>query len=451
MRMTLAEAALITGGSVLGEATFNGVTVDSRTVIPGQLFVALQGDRDGHDFADAAVADGAAALLVEYPTRSGPELVVKSTLIALQALGRAARHRFKGPVIAITGSSGKTSTKDLLNAILRQKGQTGASVRSFNNELGVPITLLDTPEDAWVMAIEMGSRGQGHIALLCEMAQPNIGIVTNIGMAHLGEFGSVEAIAEAKGELVVSVAGLGDKGCAVLNADDSSTRRIRARTDGPILTFGEAPGADVRATNVRLDDDLRPRFDLVSPFGEATVRVGARGLHQVSNALAAAAGALLVGSSIDHVVAGLADPMLSPARMEVVRTAAGPIVINDAYNANPASMRAGLAALCQLSARPRVAVLGVMAELGPAGDSWHRQIADEANDSAIHVIAVNAPAYGAKAFHVQSQDEVLTALDNLGALDGGAAVLVKGSLVAGLQSLAVRLIGELGGPMSTAP
>ena len=250
----------------------------------------------------------------------------------------------------------------------------------------------------------------------------------------------------AKGELVASVATRGAAGCTIVNADDPSTPELLKRTNGPVLRFGRADGADVCAVDVRLGEDLRPHFTLVSPYGSGLVSVGARGLHQVANALAAAAAALLVGCSVAEVVDGLADPSLSPARMEVVRTAQGVTVINDAYNANPASMRAGLASLAELSVTKRYAVLGVMAELGPQSELWHRRIAEEAHASDIAVIAVNAPDYGDKAVHVPSQDGAIELLAASGAFDEGRAILVKGSLVAGLQAMAERLIRQLGGP-----
>ena len=448
MRLTFKQAAAVIGASWRGsaDATFDGVSIDSRTLHHGDLFVAIRAERDGHGFAGAALGAGASGVIVDrasgWASDVVPTLTVEDTTVALQELGASVRNRYTGPVVGITGSTGKTSTKDLLRAILAQRGPIGASVASFNNEFGVPITLLNSPDDAWAVVVEMGARGPGHIAFLCGMARPNVAIVTNIGVAHLGEFQSVEAIAKAKGELVEAVGTLGPNGVVILNADDPSSPALRARTNGPVLTFGESPGADVRADNVELDIGLRPQFRLQTPVGSTTIRLRARGRHQVANALAASAGAISAGCTIENLAAGLQAAAMSPARMDLVRTASGALILNDAYNANPASMRAGLSALCELPARRRIAVLGVMAELGEQSASMHRLIATDASASGLIVVAVNAPEYGPGMIHVDTQD---AAIERMGALGDGDAVLVKGSLVAGLRALAERMIALSGG------
>jgi UDP-N-acetylmuramoyl-tripeptide--D-alanyl-D-alanine ligase len=279
----------------------------------------------------------------------------------------------------------------------------------------------------------MGARGAGHIAWLCEIARPDAGIVTNVSAAHTELFGSLEAVAEAKGELV---AALPASGTAVLNAEDARVRSMARRTDAQVLTFGVVDG-DVRATNPVVDDELRVSFRLVSPWGGIDVRLGARGVHQAVNAAAAAAAALVLDVSLEQVAAGLESASLSPWRMEVSRTPAGVLVINDAYNANPASTEAALRALAAVPAGRRVAVLGPMLELGELSDGEHRRIAALAVSLGIDLKTVGAPAYGVE--NMDSIDDARSVLEGLG---DGDAVLIKASRAAGLEVLAARLSGS---------
>jgi UDP-N-acetylmuramoyl-tripeptide--D-alanyl-D-alanine ligase len=438
MQWTLHEIAGATGASGAvgqpGESRISGVSIDSRTLKPGELFVAVRAERDGHDFAAAAAGAGAAALLVERRTGTDvPELVVADSARALLDLGRAARARLPGPVVGITGSVGKTSTKDLAAAALAAGRRTVASPKSFNNELGLPLTLANAPPDAEVVVLEMGARGPGHIALLCDVARPTIGVVTSVAAAHTEMFGDLDGVARAKGELVEALAA---EGTAVLNGDDPRTRAMTARTAGRPLLFSAAgdPACEVVAEHVEVDEDLRPRFHVRSPWGVATVRLDARGAHQVGNALAALAVAGLAGVDLQAAAAAMETAELSPLRMEVVRTPAGATIINDAYNANPASMAAALRALASLPARRRVAVLGPMAELGAASEAEHRAVARLAAELGIEVVAVATSEYGLPA--VAGPDEVVSRLRPVGP---DTAVLVKASRVAALERVALGL------------
>ena len=395
--------------------------------------MAIVADRDGHDFVGAAVATGAAAYLSErgaWPMLEATAILVDSTRDALAALGGAARQRVAGAVIGVTGSVGKTSTKDLISSALGAARRTYASEKSFNNELGVPLTLVNAPDDVEAVVVEMGARGLGHIAQLCAIARPTIGVVTAVGDAHVEQFGSLDAVAQGKGELVES---LPDDGVAVLRAADPRVLAMARRTRARVITFGD--GGDVVACDVVLHDDLTSTFTAKTPWGSTTVALGARGAHNVDNALAALAVAGVCGVSLDVAAAGLRSPQWSPWRMDLHRTRRGARVINDAYNANPMSMAAALRALAAVPARRHLAVLGVMAELGEAGEAQHRAVRELAEALDIDVLAVAAPAYGAPG--VGTVDEAFALI---GELDGGDAVLLKGSRVAGLDVLAARLL-----------
>jgi UDP-N-acetylmuramoyl-tripeptide--D-alanyl-D-alanine ligase len=436
MQWTAAQIAEVTGGRLVGpDVVVDGATQDSRGLRPGQLFVAVRAERDGHEFIGAALAAGAGAYLTERAPEGGTAVVVADTLAALEALGRAAIDRLPGRIVGITGSVGKTSTKDLAASVLAQRYATHASHRSFNNEIGVPLTLLGAPEGTEAVVVEMGARGIGHVADLCAVARPTIGVVTAVGAAHLELFGSIDAIAVAKGELVESLAA---SGTAVLNADDERVLAMGSRTEARVLTYGTA--GEVRAESVVLDDLLRATFELRSPWGSTTVVLGARGLHNVHNALAAAAVGLVEGLDLAEIAAGLADPELSPWRMEIGHTPTGAVVLNDAYNANPVSMAAALRSLASLPAQRRTAVLGVMAELGGTADDEHARIGALAAELGVRVIAVGAPGYAAGGGRVEPVADVDEAVAALGPVGVGDAVLVKASRVAGLERLAAQLL-----------
>lgn len=431
MRLRTSEIADAAGGELLGpDVVVDGASHDSRAVEPGQLFVPVVADRDGHEFILDALDRGVRAYLTSGRIEGATAILVDDTVRALQHAGRLARTRVPSPVVGITGSVGKTSVKDLLAAVLRQRLRTAASARSFNNELGVPLTLLGAPDDVEATVLEMGARGVGHIRELCSIAEPTVGIVTRVAAVHTEVFGSIEEVALGKGELVEA---LPVDGVAVLNASDERVAAMADRTSARVVTFGDL--GEVRAEGLSLADDLRARFDLRSPWGSAPVSLGVRGTHQVDNALAAAAAALALGLSPADVSAGLGEAELSPWRMELGVTASGARVLNDSYNANPTSVVAALESLAALPARRRTAVLGVMAELGEREEEDHAAVADRARGLGIRLIAVAAPAYGGE--DVTTIDE---ALERLGDLDEDDAVLVKGSRVAGLEELAARLL-----------
>ncbi|MGV3758631.1 MAG: UDP-N-acetylmuramoyl-tripeptide--D-alanyl-D-alanine ligase [Actinomycetota bacterium] len=437
MRLRTSDLAVAVLGELVGpDVEVDGAAIDSRLVAAGQLFVPIVADRDGHDYVGAALARGAGAYLASdreiVEAHGGTAILVADTLRALQAAGRAARSRLSPPVVGITGSVGKTSVKDLLAGILGQTLRTTASEKSFNNEMGVPLTLLGAPEGTEAVVVEMGARNVGHIADLCAIAEPTIGIVTRVAAVHTEIFGTIDDVARAKSELVRD---LPADGTAVLNADDERVAAMATATPASVLTFGAA--GEVRAAGVDLDAQLRPRFTLRSPWGDVEVAMGSRGRHQVDNALAAAAAALVCDVALEDVAAGLAEALLSPWRMELSTAPDGALVLNDAYNANPTSVAAALESLVALPAERRIAVLGVMAELGPTADDDHAAIGVLAEQLGIRLVAVDAPAYGGE--QVTSVEEALDLLEPLGP---GDAVLVKGSRVAGLERLAELLLEE---------
>lgn len=448
MRWTLPEIAEATGGSLTHQPNpagepgragplIEGVSHDTRSLRPGEMFIAIRAERDGHDFVAHAAAGGAVAVMVEDgPEVELPAVVVEHTGEALLDLGRAARRRLPVPVVGITGSVGKTSTKDLAAAALSAELNTVASARSFNNELGVPLTLANAPESSQVAVLEMGARGPGHVALLCDVAQPVTGVVTAVAAAHTEMFGGLDGIALAKGELIES---LPASGLAVLNGDDERVRGMAGRGPARVLLYSAtspaAPGSEVVAEKVTLDPELRPRFVVRSPWGSAEVVLGARGVHQVGNALAALAVAANEGVDLAGAAAALRSAALSPMRMDLRRARSGAAVLDDSYNANPASMAAALRSLHSLPARRRIAVVGLMAELGERQREDHLAIADLAEELGIEVVAVGTADYGVEP--AEDLDEVLRRIGPLGPDD---AVLVKASRVAALERIATRLI-----------
>jgi UDP-N-acetylmuramoyl-tripeptide--D-alanyl-D-alanine ligase len=458
---TLAAVAAVTGGRLhraTGDERVTAVEFDTRAIGPGGLFVALPGERvDGHDFAAAAVAAGAAGVLAgrevdgpaviapPVPDRRGDTYLASTDpdghgAAVLAALARLAGHavgQLPGcTVVGVTGSSGKTSTKDLLAAVLAPLGETVAPPGSFNNELGLPWTALRAGAGTRHLVLEFSARGAGHIAALAAAVPPRIGVVLNVGSAHLGEFGSAAAIAEAKGELVEA---LPEDGVAILNADDPAVAAMGIRTRARVVLTGRHPNAHVRAEDVTVDAG-RARFTLVTPGGSAPVVLRLVGEHHVANALAAAAVALEVGGTVAGVAGALslAEPA-SKWRMELTERPDGVTVVNDAYNANPESMRAALAALASIgSGRRTWAVLGRIGELGEDSDAAHARVATVARESGVDVlVAVGAPEYGAD----REPPDVDAALELLRAeLRPGDVVLVKASRAAGLERLAAGLL-----------
>ena len=505
--LSIAQIAEIVGGRLAdispadaaGRYVTGTVEFDSRAVTPGGLFLALPGARtDGHDFAHAAVAAGAAAVLAARPV-GVPAIVVPPTraadagagvlehdtdgsgaavLAALAKLAAAVAAELVAgglTIIGITGSSGKTSTKDLIAAVLRPLGEVVAPPGSFNNELGHPWTVLRATADTDYLVLEMSARHPGNIAALAAIAPPGIAVVLNVGTAHLGEFGSREAIASTKAELVQAVPA---SGVAVLNVDDQAVAAMADKTAARVVRVGQSGNADIRADGVELDDLARPRFTLSTATDSVEVQLAVHGEHQVSNALCAAAVALECGASLQQVATALAAAApASRHRMEVNTRADGVTVINDAYNANPDSMRAGLQALAVMgqSDRRRVddaaegrgrggarqskprswAVLGEMAELGEDSISEHDRIGRLAVRldisrlivvgtgrpmSAMHHGAVMEGSWGSESTMVPDADAALELLR--AELQPGDVVLVKASNAAGLSALAERLLAD---------
>lgn len=385
--MTLGSLAAITGGRLHGcspaEAaaiTIDGpVVTDSREAGPGSLYVARIGESaDGHDFVPGAAQLGAVAALTTRPVDALPCVVVDDEQVGFVALARhLVDSRPDLTVIGITGSSGKTSTKDLLGSVLSTAGETVAPVGSYNSEVGVPLTVCRITPTTAHLVVEMGARGIGHVDYLARIAPPRIGVVLNVGHAHVGEFGSVGAIAEAKGELPAS---LPADGVAVLNADDPLVAAMAQRTAATVVLVGESESAQVRAVDVTLDELGAPSFTVQAPFGSARVQLSLVGRHHVGNALSVIAAAHAAGMTLDQVVAALADARpMSRWRMEVTRRDDGVVIVNDAYNANPDSMSAALRSVAGMATTGRRwAVLGAMLELGEDSARLHAAVGREA-------------------------------------------------------------------------
>ena len=434
MRFTTDEIAAAVGGSTTSHGvTVDGVATDSRRVRGGELFVPLRAARDGHDFIETAVAAGAAAYLTERtpPVGGAAAIRVGDAAAALRDLAAHGRGRIHAVTIAITGSVGKTTTKDLVTAVLGADRSTHASERSFNNDIGVPLTILNAPEGTEALVLEIGANAPGEIERLCRIARPTIGVVTRVDAAHTLGFGDIDGVARAKAELVVA---LPASGVAVLNADDPRVARMSALTDASVMTFGREQPADVRVTVARLDDELRAVIHAETPWGALDARLAARGEHQAMNAAAAIAVAGRLGVDLDRIAEELGRATTSAMRMDLRAGRRGLRVLDDSYNANPASVAAALHALVAVPGRRHVAVLGHMAELGPSSADEHHRMAVLAKQLGVEVIALDAPDYG-----VESVADIAAAIARLDELDDGDVVLVKGSRVAGLERLAAAL------------
>jgi UDP-N-acetylmuramoyl-tripeptide--D-alanyl-D-alanine ligase len=456
--LSLAAIAEITGGR-LDQVPDPGVTVtgpvviDSRTAGPGALFAALPGERaDGHDFAAAAMAGGAVAVLASRSV-GAPAVVVPDVPAAMARLARAVVDALPGLTVAgITGSSGKTTTKDLAAQLVENLGQTVAPHESFNNEIGHPLTVLRATVATRYLILELSARGAGHIAHLCRIAPPTAGVVLCVGHAHTGEFGGLDGVAKAKAELP---AALPAHGVALLNADDQRVAAMARQTPARVVTFGRGADAAVRATGVRLDEQGRASFTLCTPQGSAPVRLRLHGEHNVVNALAAAALASELGLGTAAVAAGLSAAMpRSKWRMEVTRRPDGVTVINDAYNANPEAMASALRTLAVMArGRRALAVLGYMAELGAEAPMWHEEVGGLAARAGVDTLIVvgddAAPMLSGAKAQPGWRGELLAVPDAAGAVEAlrarlapGDVVLVKASRAAGLERVALALTQE---------
>jgi UDP-N-acetylmuramoyl-tripeptide--D-alanyl-D-alanine ligase len=430
VRIRASEAAAGIGGRLIGpDVEFEGASFDSRSTEPGQLFVPIVAERNGHEFIGAARERGASVHLTSEPDpfrRDGTAIEVADTAQALLALAQWARPRLDARVVGVTGSVGKTSAKDLMAAACGAGRRTTANERSFNNEQGLPVTILNAPDDTEVLILEMGMRGFGHISQLCEIARPDIGVVTVVGHAHTEMVGGIDGVARAKGELVEA---LPATGTAVLNADDERVAAMRSRTRADVITYGTL--GDVRVGDIVVDRQARAAFRVDTPWGSGTTQLSVPGVHMVTNAAAAIAVAGVVGVDLDAALVALSTATVSGMRMEVLAAPGGATIVNDAYNANPTSMIAALDALAAMDADRRIAVLGLMAEIDDA-EAAHRAVAAHALDRGLELVAVGTSDYG-----VEPLDDPIAAIGRLGPRD---VVLVKASRSAGLERLVAALL-----------
>ncbi len=456
---SVAEGTLVSGS---GETMVNGISIDSRCVEPGAAFVAFSGEHaDGHDFLEEAIARGARGLLV---TRSAEQLekVIESAvgrgiavirvpdaLTAVQRLASYHRDRLFCPVVGVTGSTGKTTTKEFLTTVLGTRFKVISTRGNRNNELGVPLTVMDARADTDVLVVEMAMRGHGQISQLCDIARPGIGLVTNVGMSHIELLGTQEEIASAKAELVGYIP---EEGVNFLNGDDAFTAVIALSSRAPVIRYGLGEACDVRAEEIKMDADSVASFDLVTSEARTRVTLSIPGRHNVYNALAAASVGIHLGVSPEQVLEGLAAASAGEMRMQSFTSAAGVHVINDAYNANPTSMRAAVETLAGMrAAQRRVAVLGDMAELGSLAELAHFRIGEEVARRPIDILVTigeraSRIADGARAEGMESDlvrpcatvEEASELLDDL--LEPGDAVLVKASRVMGLERIVEGIV-----------
>lgn len=456
--LTLQDIATLAGGTLHGaDRTVDGpVVTDSREAAPGSLYVARVGEHaDGHDFAASAVDAGAVGVLGSRPLPGIPTVVVPDVQQAFADVARAVVDRAPQlRIVGITGSSGKTSTKDLLAQVLEPLGETVAPVGSYNSEVGVPLTVCRVTTGTRFLVAEMGATNLGNIAYLTRIAPPSIGIVLNVGTAHVGEFGSVEAIARTKGELVEA---LPASGMAILNADDPRVAAMATRSSARVVTVGRGEDAQVRAVDVSLDDQGRASFTVVGLDGidTLTVRLALHGEHQVGNALAVAVAARALGASGEQIATGLAGARpVSRWRMEVHQLPSGAVLVNDAYNANLDSMLAALHALQRIGRdRRTIAVLGEMRELGDFSAEAHRDVGAAAADLGIDVvmavgpgaepIAAAAEAAGVQVVRAADVEEAHRVVMQL--LAPSDVILFKSSRDSGLRFLGDRITLEQGG------
>ena len=431
MRWSSKAAAGAIGGDHSGpEVEFDGASIDSRTIKPGQLFVPIRAERDGHDYIEPAFDGGAAAYLTEKEPVSGTAILVANTRNSLQRLGLESRNRLPDAVVGITGSVGKTSVKELTRAALGGAPSTYASPSSFNNELGLPLTFLGADSSVSYVIAEMGTRGPGQIRDLCEIARPTVGIVTAVGLAHIEQFKTLSDVANAKRELVEY---LPASGLAVLNNDDRHVSAMKSSTVARTIRFGLSADADVSAIEVTLDRLGRASFQLLSPWGSAFVQLGVAGHHQVANALSAAVPALWWGFDPERVAIGLASAEPSSGRSEIILHSSGTVIIDDTYNANPTSMLAGLDLLSDIEVSHRIAILGPMAELGDISSQAHKEVVLAASRLGIELMTVGTATYGKEPV---TAEQVVARVQELG---GTAAVLVKGSRVARMERIVALL------------
>jgi len=446
--LTLSELTNVLDARLIStDASFDGVSIDSRAITAGQLFIALTGPRfDGHDYLNDVAGKGAVAALVEreVPDSTLPQLLVKDTRQALGQLGALNRAAFTQPVAAITGSSGKTTVKEMLASILRTRGPVLATRGNLNNDLGAPLTLLELAPEHTAAVIELGASRLGEIAYTVGLTKPHVAILNNAGTAHVGEFGGPEKIVEAKGEIID---GLAADGVAVLNLDDKAFGIWKLRAGArKVLTFSlNNPQADFHASDLSTDARGCPAFNLHTPEGVEHVQLNLLGTHNVANAMAAAAAAHALGVSLFGIATGLGAVQPVKGRTVAQLAKNGMRVIDDTYNANPTSMCAAVDILAGFSGRT-VLVLGDIGELGDWAEQGHRDVGEYARGkvSALYAVGPNmvhaVNAFGKEAHHFGTQAELIQALD--AEQDTNTTILIKGSRSAAMENIVAALCGS---------
>ena len=454
MKRTLSEAARVVGGELIGEdRPYGCVCTDSRTLKPGALFVALRGPNfDGAAFVQAAAAQGAIGALVERATPGElPQVVVPNTLVALQELAKNWRADFTLPVVAVAGSNGKTTAKEMTAAILSRMGLCMATHGNLNNHIGVPVTLMRLEPSHRSAVIEMGANAIGDVAALMRIAQPTVGLITNAGAEHLEGFGDLDGVAKGEGE---TVSCLGAEGTAIINADDAYAGYWRGISGAKrIVTFGVHHTADFTAKNIFQGierGEFATRFTLICPLGERAIMLKAGGAHNIGNALAAAAAASAAGASLEDIALGLADFRAVAGRLQLKAGTRGGWIIDDSYNANPSSVRAALEVLRSLTG-PTWLVLGDMAELGEVSHDSHAHIGSYARDCGINRLFAMGPLSSRAVETFGSGGEWFADADSLtrrlqSELSPGVTVLIKGSRINRLERVVQALTGGGAGP-----
>jgi len=433
--------------SPVHDQTFHGISIDSRQDNTGRLFIAIRGEHvDGHAYLTTAQQQGAVAALVEqyHPDITLPQLVVKDTRLALGDIGRLARARLKAKVLALTGSCGKTTTKNLLASICSQAAPSAATRGNLNNDYGVPLTLAGLPEDIHYAVIEMGANHQQEIAYLTDIARPDIALITNVGPVHLEGFGGLDGVAHGKGEIF---RGLSTDGIAVINLDDAFAPYWQALTkDKRQVTFGTHAKAMIRAEAMSLDGVGHPTFTLITPQGQVQVSLQLLGMYNIFNALAAAAAAFAADIPLAAIAAGLAAQAAGDGRMQLRPGYQGAQIFNDTYNANPLAMKMALQLLATQPGR-KIFVMGDMGELGPESASWHARVGEMA--ASLHIDALYAvgtlsthavQAFGTKAHHFTDKKTLIASVREI--LDANTYVLVKGSRSAGMEEVVQAICYE---------
>jgi len=448
--MKASQIASVINGTLSGEDVLvtSAPVIDSRKAVPGSLFLAIQGENvDGHDFVSDAFSHGAVLALTSKSVDHA-HILVEDVVVALGKLAQHVRSNLLNlTVIGITGSQGKTTTKELLASILSAAAPTVAPQGNFNNEIGAPISLLHCTEETKYCIVEMGARHAGDIAHLCSIAQPNIGVVLKVGTAHLGEFGSIEAIARTKSELIASLA---PESTAILGTYDRFTPEMAQLHKGKSMTFGENPDCDIRATDIEVREG-RAHFDLVTPEGRSAVGLRIVGLHQVANALAVAAVTTVLGFSLDQIASGLSTAESHAKWRMEINELPSLVLINDAYNASPEAMAAALQTLvffAQERGGESWAFLGKMHELGESSDADHAAIGTLASELGIdHLVCVGAPEFASEiasssATTVHQCADIEEAIAVAGNINKGDVLLVKASRSEGLEKLAEAISAQ---------